>query len=473
MPTSASRIQISDFTQDPTVIGYIAELVDAGIPEKRFSDVVDDQGRQYVDLVQEGGGTLGIALPGYTYVLEQMGIRFYSLAGTSAGAINTMMMAAVAPMRESKSEIIIRLMTQLYDGMSPDFEDFVDGPSYVQKTIRRALADEPLLSWRNPLTWPRIRGLYRTLKWARAQFGLNPGGTFHAWVRSVLNDYDASTTKDLMARFQDVGSVRVREDRTDVTEPLRPPRLALVATEITTESRILFPEMTRLFTNDEDAVHPAEFVRASMSVPGFFEPYRWRIDPSIPENELRHRWKDWDRGPRFYGDLTNREAVFVDGGVVSNFPIDVFHDRTAVPTRPTFGVKLGTDRTDAKSIDSLSSMAWQSFNTARHILDYQFLLRNEDYENLITRIETGDVHWLNFELSKDDMLHLFRAGAKAARDFLLGTKPPPTGGDGAPPVKDKPKLPFDWEHYKAIRKGQLATPPVNPSPRPPQPDADA
>ena len=37
--------------------------------------------------MQEGGGVWGIALLGYTYILEKMGIRFFSLAGTSAGAI--------------------------------------------------------------------------------------------------------------------------------------------------------------------------------------------------------------------------------------------------------------------------------------------------------------------------------------------------------------------------------------------------
>ena len=62
---------------------------------KPYSDIVDAEGHQYVDLVQEGGGMLGIALVGYSYVLEQAGIRFFSLAGTSAGAINTLMLAAI------------------------------------------------------------------------------------------------------------------------------------------------------------------------------------------------------------------------------------------------------------------------------------------------------------------------------------------------------------------------------------------
>ena len=51
------------------------------------SDIIDDEGHQYVDLVMEGGGTLGIALLGYIYALESIGIRFLSIGGASAGSI--------------------------------------------------------------------------------------------------------------------------------------------------------------------------------------------------------------------------------------------------------------------------------------------------------------------------------------------------------------------------------------------------
>lgn len=45
-----------------------------------ISDITDDQGNQYVDLVMEGGTVWGLALIGYTYTLEQAGIRFLNLA---------------------------------------------------------------------------------------------------------------------------------------------------------------------------------------------------------------------------------------------------------------------------------------------------------------------------------------------------------------------------------------------------------
>jgi predicted acylesterase/phospholipase RssA len=45
-------------------------------------------------LVLQGGGTLGIAHLGFLYGLEQAGVRFVGTAGTSAGAIVALMLAA-------------------------------------------------------------------------------------------------------------------------------------------------------------------------------------------------------------------------------------------------------------------------------------------------------------------------------------------------------------------------------------------
>ena len=86
-------MQISDFTNQPDVVQLIAGMKKDKVDQRLFSDLLDSSGNQYVELVQEGGGVLGVALIGYTYVMEQMGIRFFSLAGTSAGSINAMLLA--------------------------------------------------------------------------------------------------------------------------------------------------------------------------------------------------------------------------------------------------------------------------------------------------------------------------------------------------------------------------------------------
>jgi NTE family protein len=71
------------------------------------------------------------------------------------------------------------------------------------------------------------------------------------------------------------------------------------------------------------------------------------------------------------------------------------------------------------------------FNSARHVLDYQFLLTNPDYEKLIAKVDTGEHNWLNFSMPDEDKVDLFVRGAKAAEEFLNT---------------------FNWKDYKEIRK---------------------
>lgn len=106
-----------------------------------YSDLVkEEEGEifQYVNCVQEGGGVLGVALIGYTYVLEKLGMRFLKLAGTSAGAINTIMLASVNKENykeagfnfKYRSEIILQEM------LNYDLWKLVDGSKAGKWLIR-------------------------------------------------------------------------------------------------------------------------------------------------------------------------------------------------------------------------------------------------------------------------------------------------------------------------------------------------
>ncbi len=57
---------------------------------------------------------------------------------------------------------------------------------------------------------------------------------------------------------------------------------------------------------------------------------------------------------------------------------------------------------------------------ARHILDREFLYDNPDYSKLISTIDTAGFNWLNFDMERDEQIRLFRRGAEAAANFLLG-----------------------------------------------------
>lgn len=72
--------------------------------------------------------------------------------------------------------------------------------------------------------------------------------------------------------------------------------------------------------------------------------------------------------------------------------------------------------------------------SSSHVLDYQFLLKNEDYEKLIAKVDVGNHNWLDFSISDKDKLDLFIRGIQAASKFLTT---------------------FNWEKYKDIRAGLI------------------
>lgn len=417
----------SDFTENKTVKEIINHLKN-DLPDKIYSDVVDAEGHQYVDLVQEGGGVLGIALLGYTYVLEQIGIRFFSLGGTSAGAINTLLLAAVDSVNKSKTEKIIGLVA------NKNLYDFVDGPFFVKlllKAVRTSKSNAPsskriikkvlIVLW--TMIWVLPVLIYLFIK-----KGLNKGNNFRMWIVGVLHNNFIYNESDLREKRKTPEGLAIRQGVDSNTEGLKP-NLKIIAAEVTTETRVIFPEMNVLFWTNPGSESPADYLRASMSIPLFFHPFTLNV--------ANRKKEDWKKHAKFQGEPPEK-AFFVDGGVLSNFPIDVFHNKNRVPRLPTFGVKLGDDRNKVSEVKSLMKFLMSIFNSARHVLDYQFLLKNDDYEHLISKIDIGEHNWLNFSINDDDKLDLFLRGAKPADEFLRK---------------------FDWKKYKGIREKMI---PVSP-----------
>ena len=407
-----------------------------------FSDVVDASGRQYIDLVLEGGGTLGIALLGYIHVLEQAGLRFIGIGGTSAGAITaTVLASAGAPASERGQQLIDVVanmpMASFMDGKKPGDRDAAD---FVNAFMRH-------------------KGVLAKL-WAGAQVidnlreinGLNRGQAFLDWLTHTLAEYNGGhpmTVAALRQRMTDVPELWVTEGalasdfaaldklpyetlpdgRRRITLNRERDYLCVVAADVSTQSKTEFPRQAKLYWPDSEQVNVAEFARASMSIPGFFAPF---TVPSLPADVARPLWKAervW-ADENFEGDFLPKQHCFVDGGVLSNFPIAAFHSRSRVPLRPTFGVKLQWDE-HKNEVHDLIDVARGAVNSARSALDDDFIDQNPDYSRLVAYIDTGKISWLDFEMSAADKLELFERGARAAAEFLEG---------------------FDWTDYKRVRR---------------------
>lgn len=440
-----------------------------------ISDVSDAAGNQYVDLVQEGGGVWGVALLGYTFILEEMGIRFFSLAGTSAGAINTMLMAAIGRKDEPKTKIIIKHLLQL------NMFTFVDGKKdnwtiskmikrfmqrvivkvnylhrmikgfifliillailslgsfitilFAKKLLVKALAIAALFIWIVVIVI--IAMIVKRVKTiAKTGYGLNEGKVFYNWINAILKEHGINNLDDLKKQFCNTpNTLKVkRDDKRDelvVGDILAPssPMLAIVASDITTGNKIEFPRMWDMYWNGIKDVDPATFVRASMSIPIFFETYKLpvRISPS----RAAVIWRDhlnWN------GDIPDHVEL-VDGGVLSNFPINLFYNaKYIIPRMPTFGIRLGGSGIKAaRQINSVPAFFSSLVSTLRGNTDKEFINKNKAFELGVKEIDLSGYSWLNFFMSDADKKAIFLKGAQAAALFLEN---------------------FDWNDYKTQR----------------------
>src|ERR1044071_6636874 len=134
------NLNVNNFIKHDKVLECMGKLqAEFGKDGKRpliVSDTLDGEGNQYVNLVQKGGGVLGIALVGYTYILEEMGIRFLRMAGTSAGAINTALMAVIGNKEDPKSTRVLDIICQL------NFFNLVGGHPIVRWIIKNFITNQ-------------------------------------------------------------------------------------------------------------------------------------------------------------------------------------------------------------------------------------------------------------------------------------------------------------------------------------------
>jgi len=486
------------YLNDPAILAIIQDIKNEfgekmdGQGGKRpllVSDVIDDQGHQYVNLVQKGGGVLGIALVGYTHILEQAGIRFIRMAGTSAGAINTSLFTAVGPddnpKAVAKSGDLIQYLSEL------DMFSFVDGHPFAKWLIRNFISDTNFQGRIKKLLLGLVSilgllflasiillGLEWHWKWEYASlltrtsfvltglsfllvasvgnylnrmltrlkdsgYGINPGNAFLEWIKSRLDENGVSTIDDLNAKASHLPADLKMRDGSPLTNKEMISDVTFISSELVTQNKIEFPKMWCLFRSKADInqLHPGEFVRASMSIPFFFESH---IISNIPSKDpdVQAAWKDT------FGCLPNQipgTVRFVDGGVLSNFPINIFYNsRIAEARLPSFGIDL--DDSDPNAATGMGAASWslgdymgRMLNTIRFYYDKDFLLKNNVFARGVGKVNLQDkkFNWLDFFLADQTKLELFIQGAKAARDFLIGTEAQPG---------------FDWEAYKVARR---------------------
>ncbi|WP_018617032.1 patatin-like phospholipase family protein [Segetibacter koreensis] len=460
MAVGNTPLSVDDFINNSSVKECMARL-SAEFKSRPFivSDVLDDKGCQYANLVQKGGGVLGIALVGYTYILEEMGIRFIRLAGTSAGAINTALMTVIGRKEEAKSirvldEICKLNFFNLVDGhpaarwLIKNFITEQDFTAKVKKWITGILltlallfaADFVFLGLQHALPGisvvtkaffiftgffllllsiliAYIATLLKRLK--NSGYGINPGDYFYDWIKQQLLANGVKTVSDLNAKAEaPIPGLHLRVPNDEGLIGLKGD-VTFIASELVTQNKIQFPAMCNLFRREEDidTLQPAGFIRASMSIPVFFESY-FINDIPCKENAIKDEWqKLGEKDPP-------TTARFVDGGILSNFPINLFYNpRVITPRLPSLGIDLDDTKPDNASKHSeswsIGGYFYRMFNTIRFYYDKDFLIKNAFFKKGIGTIHLPDFNWLNFFLTDADKIKMFVLGAQAATDFLI------------------------------------------------------
>jgi NTE family protein len=240
-------------------------------------ETTDTQPGPVTDLVLEGGGVKGIALVGAVRPFVEAGYRFPRIAGTSAGAILGSVLAALQRAGEPASALseIARTL---------DYTKFRD----------RGFPG----SWLGPLGF-LVDGFSVLL-----EDGAFEGDYLEDWLSGVLADLGVETFGDL--RTNDPGDDGTIHHRYS---------LVVTASDLSRRRLLQLPWDYLDYGLDPDEQRVVDGVRASASIPFFFEPVTLK-------------------GAR-------GSSTLVDGGLLSNYPISIFDRLDENPPRwPTIGIRL-------------------------------------------------------------------------------------------------------------------------------------
>jgi NTE family protein len=320
------------------------------------------------DLVLEGGGVLGIAHVGAISVLENAGYSFARVAGTSAGAVVGSLVAAGMPASR---------MTEIMSTL--DYRRFTD----------RSLLD------RVPVAGPLASLLLDN--------GVFEGDELREWLGNLLVDECGVET---------FGDLALDDPDTSLA-PERRFGLVVTATDVTRGELVRFPwDYEHTYGLDPTRQLVVDAVRASMSIPFFYEPTTLK-------------------------SVDGTTSTLVDGGLLSNFPIDLFDRTDGKPPRwPTFGIKLLPQLpVDAAKILPVAgllkhgplALAADLAMTAVVGRDQAHLAK--PWVKVRTmQVDTAAVSPVDFDLSREQAAMLFANGEAEATRFLAG---------------------WDWEDYLA------------------------
>jgi NTE family protein len=336
------------------------------------------------DLALEGGGVKGIALAGAVLVLDEAGYRFRGVAGTSAGSIAAILVAAI-----TKAE---RPMTQLKQFMDDlQFERFMpEGHLHAFLDHRGGkagtlVADAAVLTHR---------------------MGVYPGDYLGEWLTPKLAELGCERFGDLR--------LPAGADPGQSLPPGHDYRLVVHVSDITREQLVRLPwDYPTYGFDDPDEMEVVTAVRASMSIPFFFEPVRFDARPAavtVPRPD----------GGTVTQQYAGGTCTWVDGGMLRNFPIEAFdRDDGAAPRWPTIGIKLSSLQTTFPATTACESSIAVGVHCLRTMMnEWDTYEVDAATAGRTIFVDNGGLTATDFHLTEEQQDTLFLSGVRAATDFV-------------------------------------------------------
>lgn len=187
--------------------------------------------------------------------------------------------------------------------------------------------------------------------------------------------------------MRDKGVLTFGDLKVDGADPKRRYALRVFSADIARGTLVTWPDDAKLYGLNPDYLEVAWAVRTSMSIPYFFWPVKLE------------------------------DSYFVDGGLLSNFPIWQFDSHFA-PRFPTFGINLqenGMGR--ARHINSNLDFLQAIIQTGLEAHDKRFI-RPGDLKYRTIMAPVGEVKATDFDITTAQREELYHSGFRAAQEFL-------------------------------------------------------
>jgi NTE family protein len=217
------------------------------------------------------------------------------------------------------------------------------------------------------------------------EHGIYGGDYFHDWIRSQLDGAGVHT----------FGQLQQPDPESNLAENQQY-KLVVMTSDITRGNLLHLPWDYPDLDKPIDEQPVADAVRASMSIPFFYRP----VLMSVPNAE---------------------PSVLVDGGMLSNFPVDVFDRTDGRPPRwPTIGIKLSARQKPEiveHRVKGDLSLAMAMLGTMQSWSDQMHL----DTPSVTSRtifVDTFGINATDFDIDRTTQERLFESGVESARRFL-------------------------------------------------------